>query len=52
MADATLGGLPTRAFPSSGASLRWEHILPWLSRDQECRFADFRRVATQFGPAR
>jgi hypothetical protein len=41
MADAVLGGLPTRAFPSSGASLRWEHILPWLSRDQECRFADF-----------
>ena len=41
LADATMGGLPSRAFPSTDEPVRWEHILPWLSRDQECRFADF-----------
>ena len=41
IADATLAALPSRAFPSSDEPVRWEHILPWLSRDQECRFADF-----------
>jgi hypothetical protein len=41
IADATVGGLPSKAFPASDEPVRWEHILPWLSRDQECRFADF-----------
>lgn len=41
IAIATVGGLPSRVFPSSDEPVRWEHILPWLSRDQECRFADF-----------
>jgi hypothetical protein len=41
IADATLAGVPSRAFPTTDEPLRWEHILPWLTRDQECRFADF-----------
>jgi len=28
-------------FPAKDEPVRWEHVLPWLSRDQECRFADF-----------
>jgi hypothetical protein len=38
---ATIAKLPAVRFPSSGSSLLWTHILPWLTRDQECRFADF-----------
>lgn len=41
LAEVTLSGLPSKTFPSSDEPVRWEHVLPWLSRDQECRFADF-----------
>lgn len=37
----TAGTLPAPRFPASDEPVRWEHLLPWLSRDQECRFADF-----------
>lgn len=32
--------LAVHSFPSRPAGIDWNHILPWLSRDQECRFAD------------
>lgn len=38
---ATTAALPAARFPTRDESIRWAHILPWLSRDQECRFADF-----------
>jgi hypothetical protein len=41
VADITTAQLPSRKFPTSDEPVRWEHLLPWLSRDQECRFADF-----------
>jgi hypothetical protein len=41
IANAALDDLPSRAFPSNDEPVLWQHILPWLSRDQECRFADF-----------
>jgi hypothetical protein len=33
--------LPASRFPTRSEVVRWAHVLPWLSRDQECRFADF-----------
>jgi hypothetical protein len=41
VAAATVSTLPAARFPSSDEPMRWDHVLPWLSRDQECRFADF-----------
>ncbi|PKN50028.1 MAG: chromosome segregation protein SMC, partial [Deltaproteobacteria bacterium HGW-Deltaproteobacteria-20] len=38
---AVTGPLPACRFPTREESVRWPHILPWLTRDQECRFADF-----------
>ena len=37
---ATVALLPARRFPATDNPVRWEHLLPWLTRDQECRFAD------------
>lgn len=28
-------------FPEDATSVLWTHVLPWLSRDQECRYANF-----------
>jgi len=33
--------LPAGRFPTREEGVRWAHILPWLTRDQDCRFADF-----------
>jgi len=41
LAETTAARLPAARFPASDEEVRWEHILPWLARDQECRFADF-----------
>lgn len=38
---ATVAGLPAREFPTRSGTIEWEHLLPWLTRDQECRFAEF-----------
>jgi hypothetical protein len=38
---AALNCLPSRGFPTTDQPIQWEHVLPWLSRDQECRFTDF-----------
>jgi hypothetical protein len=37
----TVGLSQVSRYPSSNEQLEWSHFLPWLSRDQECRFADF-----------
>ena len=41
LAAVTTSVLPAGRFPARDELLRWEHVLPWLTRDQECRFADF-----------
>ncbi len=38
---AAVSGLPASRFPATDEPMRREHVFPWLSRDQECRFADF-----------
>ena len=38
---AVTAPLPASRFPTRSEVVRWTHVLPWLSRDQECRFADF-----------
>lgn len=37
--SAAVDSLPARRFPATNESIRWDHLLPWLARDQECRFA-------------
>jgi len=39
-AAATLA-LPAARFPASDQPIRWEHVLPWMARDQECSFRNF-----------
>lgn len=41
LAGTTTARLPAARFPANDEHVRWEHVLPWLTRDQECRFADF-----------
>ncbi len=41
VAATTTDRLPARRFPGSEQLINWDHLLPWLTRDQECRFADF-----------
>lgn len=38
---AATQGLPATRFPASDQPIRWEHVLPWLARDQECSFRNF-----------
>lgn len=48
----TVASLPARQFPATDEPIRWDHTLPWLTRDQECRFADvleWRHSATGSG---
>lgn len=37
----TVDALPASRYPTSDEAVQWENILPWLTRDQECRFAEF-----------
>jgi hypothetical protein len=39
IAAAALGSMKVRTFPSTESRMAWPHLLPWLTRDQECRFA-------------
>lgn len=41
ISSAVLPALPAARFPDTDTLITWDHILPWLTRDQECRFADF-----------
>jgi hypothetical protein len=38
---AAVTSLPVTRFAGEDAPIRWENVLPWLSRDQESRFASF-----------
>ncbi|NVJ14311.1 DUF2326 domain-containing protein [Myxococcus sp. AM010] len=42
LAGGTMALLASRKFPSTDKDkpIAWAHILPWLIRDQDCRFAD------------
>lgn len=42
LSEATIGRLSAGTFPGSGKAIEWSHLLPWLARDQECGFSDFR----------
>ncbi len=41
--DATMSSLPTRKLLDGSEDYAWRHLLPWLSRDQEARYADLSR---------
>jgi hypothetical protein len=43
LAKGTTELLTSRKFPSTDKDkpVGWAHVLPWLIRDQDCRFADF-----------
>ncbi|AFE10358.1 chromosome segregation protein SMC [Corallococcus coralloides DSM 2259] len=41
LAKSTTEALASKKFPISDKLVGWEHVLPWLIRDQDCRFADF-----------
>lgn len=43
LAKGTTGRVTSKKFPSTGKEkpVGWTHVLPWLVRDQDCRFADF-----------
>lgn len=41
ISDAAVAHLPARRFPGAGTLLDWPHLLAWLTRDQECHFAEF-----------
>lgn len=43
LAKGTMELLTSRRFPSTDKDkpVGWAHVLPWLVRDQDCRFADF-----------
>ena len=41
LGDAAVSDLSAGRFPANDAPVRWDHVLPWLSRDQECRYSDF-----------
>ncbi len=37
--QAVLSPLPVKRFASTGVPITWAHVLPWLARDQECRYS-------------
>lgn len=43
LAEGTTELLTSKKFPSTDKEkpVGWAHVLPWLVRDQDCRFADF-----------
>lgn len=38
--EALTGPMLVKRFTSSDERIGWQHILPWLARDQECRYRD------------
>ncbi|MBW3538717.1 MAG: hypothetical protein KY476_00455 [Planctomycetes bacterium] len=38
LASAALRDLPVRQFSASRGPILWDHVLPWIARDQECHF--------------
>ncbi len=43
LAKCTIDLITSKRFPSTDKEkpIGWAHVLPWLVRDQDCRFADF-----------
>lgn len=41
LSDATVAALPARRLSGTATLIDWPHLLPWLTRDQECHFAQF-----------
>src|SRR5690606_17763374 len=43
LAKGTMDLMTSKKFPSTDKEkpVGWAHVLPWLVRDQDCRFADF-----------
>ena len=39
--QTTMTQLSATKFPATEEDVQWEHVLPWLVRDQDCRFSDF-----------
>lgn len=39
LSENALANYPVTRFASSEDQINWLHLLPWLSRDQECRYA-------------
>ena len=39
ISSATFWSLKVKTFPSTDSKITWPHLLQWLTRDQECRFA-------------
>jgi len=39
LTKAAFDPLKVKTFPSTESRITWPHLLPWLTRDQECRFA-------------
>ena len=37
--EANVKPLPVKSLVSSNEPVEWSHLLPWLTRDQECRFS-------------
>ncbi len=42
VASVSTARLSAARFPTRDEPVRWEHVLPWLIRDQDCRFRDRR----------
>jgi hypothetical protein len=38
--EAVMADVMVKRFASSGEPMGWQHVLPWLARDQECRYRD------------
>jgi len=38
--DAVMADFPVKTLASSGEPLTWAHLMPWLTRDQESRYAN------------
>jgi len=38
--DAVKADFHVKTLASSGEPLKWPHVMPWLTRDQECRYAN------------
>jgi hypothetical protein len=41
LAKGTTETVASKSFPTNDKPVGWQHLLPWLVRDQDCRFADF-----------
>lgn len=38
--SATFSGLSDCSFPSGAGHIAWPHLLPWITRDQDCHFSN------------